>query len=203
MDMIQKRDRLYRGTLIATILFTLAACGLMISFKSFEAYFDSHGRIAMVAEAALVGQENAMTSSIRKRNFPVTVVDEPGARLVIPFTAQIPKDKITIYEEFVQNKLVITLKGGVSYVEEGAVLTSDSAWMEAVGVYMNDGDIVIEVYCQEACGYQTAYENRTLTLSFLPLRDQYERIIVVYTPWENRSHLLINEWSQVLQKMQE
>lgn len=203
MDITQKRDRLYRGALIAAILFAISTIGLLVCFKNFEAYFDSHGRIAMVAEAALVGQENASASSVRKRNFPVTLVDEPGAKLVISFTAQVPKNKISICEEFAKNKLVITLADGVSYMEEGTVLTSDSTWMEAVGVYKNDGDIVIEVYCQEFCGYETNYENGILTLSFMPLREQYEKVIVVYTPWENRDNLLINEWNQYIQKLQE
>ena len=203
MDITQKRDRLYRGALIAAILFAVSTIGLLVCFKNFEAYFDSHGRIAMVAEAALVGQENASAGSARKRNFPVTLVDEPGAKLVIPFTAQVPKNKISVCEEFTKNKLVITLEDGVSYMEEGAALTSDSVWMEAVGVYKNDGDIVIEVYFQEFCGYETNYENGILTLSFLPLREQYERVAVVYTPWENRSSLLINEWNQYIQKLQE
>lgn len=203
MDITQKRERLYRGTVITAVLFALATCGLLVCFKSFEAYFDSHGRIAVVAEAALVGQDSVTSTSIRKKNFSVTVLDEPGAKLVIPFTAQIPKNKITICEEFVQNKLVIILEDGITYMEEGTVLTSDSAWMEAVGVYKNDGDIVIEVYCQEFCGYETVYENGMLTLSFLPLREQYEKVMVVYTPWENRSSLLMNEWNQCILKLQE
>lgn len=203
MDMIQKRDRLYRSTVIAAALFAVAVCGLMVCFKCFEDYFDSHGRIAMVAEAALIEQENTIVSPIRKRNFPVTVVDEPGAKLVIPFSAQIPKDKITVCEEFTQNKLVITLEDGISYMKEGTVLTSDSAWMEAVGVYRHEDNIVIEVYCQDTCGYQTVYENGTLSLSFLPLREQHERIIVVHTPWNHRSKFLIDEWNQTIQKLQE
>lgn len=203
MDFVQKRDRLYRGTVIATVLFTLIACGLMVCFKYYEDYFDSHGRIAVVAEAALVEQKNAALSSVRKRNFRVTIVDEPGAKLVIPLLMQTQKGNITVCEEFTQKKLVITLKDGTSYMEEGAVLTSDSAWMEAVGVYRHDDDIVIEVYCHDTCGYQTTYENGMLTLSFLPLREQYENLIVVYTPWSNRNNIHRNEWNQTIQKLQE
>lgn len=203
MNVMDKRDRLYRGTLVATAVFVLAACALIIGFKRNEEYFDSHGRIAVVAEAALIGQDNTVTSADRKKNFPVNVTDEPGAKLVVPFLAQVHKDKVSISEEFAHNKLVITLEEGTSYIEEGAVLTSDSAWMEAVGVYEYDGDIVIEVYWQEPCGYQPIYENESLTLSFLPIREQYDRAAVVYTPWENRSSLLINEWSQTIQKLQE
>lgn len=203
MDFVQKRDRLYRGTMIATVLFTTVACGLLVCFKRFEDYFDSHGRIAVVAEAALVEQRNATISSIRKRNFPVTVVDEPGAKLEIPFLVQTQKSNITVCEEFTQNKLVITLKDGSSYMEEGAVLTSDSAWMEAVGVYRHDDDIVIEVYCHDICAYQTVYENGVLSLSFLPIREQYENLIVVYTPWSNRNNIHMNEWNQTIQKLQD
>lgn len=203
MDIVQKRDRFYRGAFLTVILFTLSAGGLMIGFKRYEGYFDSHGKMTMAEQTVLTGQESTSIGMFRKRNFPVTVLNESGARLVIPFSAPVQKDNITIFEEFVQAKLVITLKDGISYMEEGAVLTSDAAWTEAVGVYKDGRDIVIEVYCQEICGYQTAYENGTLTVSFVPLREQYEKVLVVYTPWENRSSLLINEWNQSIQKLQE
>ncbi len=203
MDLVQRRDRLYRGTVIAAMLFAVVTCGVLICFKSYEEYFDSHGRIAVVAEAALVEQKNAALSSIRKRNFKVTIVDEPGAGLVIPFAAQTQKSNISISEEFTQNKLVITLKNGTSYIKEGATLTSDSDWMDAVGVYRHEQDIVIEVYCLETSGYQMAYENERLTLSFLPLREQYAHRVVVYVPWSNRNHIHRNEWIQTVQKLEE
>lgn len=203
MDLVQKRDGLYRGTMIAAVVFALAACGLIGCFKYYEDYFDSHGRIAVVAEAALVEQKNAALSTIRKRNFRVSIVDEPGARLVIPLQVQTQKSNITVCEEFTQNKLVVTLKGGTSYIEEGAVLISDSTWMEAVGVYRQDDDIVIEVYCHDIYDHQTIYENGTLTLSFLPIREQYRNLVVVYTPWSNRNNIHRNEWNQAIQKLQE
>lgn len=203
MDLVQKRDRLYRGTVIAVGAFALIACGMMGCFKCYEDYFDSHGRIAVVAEAALVEQKNASLSMIRKRNFRVTIVDEPEAKLIVPFKSQTQKSNIMVCEEFTQNKLVITLKGGTSYIEEGAVLTSDSRWMEAVGVYRQDDDIVIEVYCHDVCGYQTVYENGMLTLSFFPLREQYNDFVVVYTPWSNRNNIHRNEWNEAIQKLQE
>ena len=203
MDIVYKRDRFYRGTLIATVLFTLMACGLMIWFKTKEAYFDSHGRIAVVAEAALAGQDNFSASNIYKKNFSVQIVDEPESKLKVPLLTQVSGDKITISEEFTQNKLVITLKDGASYMEEGETLMSDSSWMEAVGVYQHEGDIVIEVYCQNPCAYQYTCDNKTVTLSFLPIREQYDKVVVVYTPWENRSSLLTNEWNQAIQKLEE
>ena len=163
MDIVYKRDRFYRGTLIATVLFTLMACGLMIWFKTKEAYFDSHGRIAVVAEAALAGQDNFSASNIYKNNFSVQIVDEPESKLKVPLLTQVSGDKITISEEFTQNKLVITLKDGASYMEEGETLMSDSSWMEAVGVYQHEGDIVIEVYCQNPCAYQYTCDNKTVT----------------------------------------
>ena len=203
MDFVQKRSGLYRGAVVAVVVFALVAFGLMGCFKYYEDYFDSHGRIAVVAGAALVEQNNASLSAVRKRNFRVNIVDEPTAKLVVPFEAQTEMDNITVCEEFTQNKLVITLKEGISYIEEGATLTSDSAWMEAVGVYRRDKDIVIEVYCHDACGYQMIYENDMLTLSFLPLREQYNKFVVLYMPWSNRNNIHRNEWNQAIKKMQE
>lgn len=203
MDFVQRRNGLYRGAVLATGVFALVAFGLIGCFKHYEDYFDSHGRIAVVAEAALVEQNNASLSAIRKRNFRVNIVDEPTAKLVVPFQTQTQMSNIVVCEEFTQNKLVVTLKEGTSYIEEGAVLTSDSTWMEAVGVYRRDEDIVIEVYCHDVCGYEMLYENSMLTISFLPLREQYDKFIVVYTPWSNRNNIHRNEWNQAIQKIQE
>ena len=203
MDLVQKRNGLYRGAVIAAGVFALVAFGLMSCFKYYEDYFDSHGRIAVVAEAALEEQNNAAFRAIRKKNFRVAIVDEPTGRLVVPFCGQVPMSNITVSEEFTQDKLVVTLKRGASYIKEGAVLTSDSTWMEAVGVYRRDEDIVIEVYYHDVCGYQMVYENDMLTISFLPLREQYEKFIVVYTPWNNRNIMHRNKWSQTIQKLQE
>lgn len=203
MDLMQKRNGLYRGSVIAVGIFVLVAFGLIGCFKYYEDYFDSHGRIAVVAEAALLEQNSASLSGIRKRNFRVNVVDEPLAKLVVPFQVQTQMSNITVCEEFTKNKLVVTLKGGTSYIEEGATITSDSVWMEAVGVYRHDKDIVIEVYCHDVCGYQMSYEDNRLTLSFLPLREQYNQFVVVYTPWSNLRDLHRNEWNQELQKLQE
>lgn len=203
MDFVQRRNGLYRGAVVATGVFALVAFGLIGCFKYFEDYFDSHGRIAVVAEAALVEQNSESLRAIRKRNFRVNIIDEPAARLVVPFQEQTPMSNISVCEEFTQNKLVVTLKDGTSYIEEGTVLTSDSTWMEAVGVYRRDEDIVIEVYCHEACGYEMLYENGVLTISFLPLREQYNKAIVVYAPWSNRNNIHRNEWNEAIEKLQE
>ena len=203
MDLAQKRKGLYRGALIAVSIFALVAFGMIGCFKYFEDYFDSHGRIALFAEAALIEQNKASLSTIRKRNFKVTIADEPTAKLVVPFQAQAQASNISICEEFTQNKLIVTLKKGVTYIEEGTVLTSDSIWMEAVGVYRTDEDVVIEVYCHDICGYQVVYENDRLTISFLPLTEQYDKFVVAYTPWSNRNIIHRNEWNQAIQKLQE
>lgn len=203
MDITDKRNSLYRGALLAAVIFALVSCVLMISLKSHEGYFDSHGRIAVRAKTAFNDQNEAAQNDVLKKNFPVHIADKPGAKLVIPFLTQAHKDKITVSEEFIQNKLVITLEDGASYIKEGTTLTSDSAWTEAVGVYQKDGDLVLEVYYKEPCGYQTTYENKTLTLSFFPLREQYDKVVVLYTPWENRNNLLLNEWKQTTRKLEQ
>ena len=203
MDLVQKRRGLYRGAVIAAGVFALATFGLIGCFKCYEDYFDSHGRIAVVAEAALLEQNNDSLSKIRKRNFRVSIVDEPEGKLIVPFREQTQINNITVCEEFTKNKLVVTLKGGTSYIEEGATLTSDSTWTEALGVYRHDKDIVIEVYCRDICGYQVAYENDMLIMSFLPLREQYNQFVVVYTPWSNRNNIHRNEWNQEIQELQE
>lgn len=201
--MIQKRDRLYRGTVIAAMLFALLSICLVAGFKHFEDYLDSHGRIAVVVGAALTGQGSSPISYLSKRNFPVKIVDEPGAKLVVPFTTPIQKERISFAEEFTQDKLVITLADGSSYIEEGAVLTSDSAWTEAVGVYKHENDIAIEVYYKKPGVYEASYENGVLTVSFMPLREQYEKVIVVHTPWDDRSYLLLEEWNKNILKLQQ
>ena len=186
----------------ATIVFVIISCVLMICFKCFEDYFDSHGRLALAAEAALAKQDSMLKEDVKKKNFPVTIVDEPKSQLQVPFSTQVTKELISITEEFAQNKIVITLKEGTSYMKEGIALTCDSMWTEAIGVYKSDTNVVVEVYCNEACGYEVLYEKTGITLSFLPIEEQYSTILVLYTPWENREKLLQNEWQQTIQKLE-
>lgn len=85
MDITDKRNSLYRGALLAAVIFALVSCVLMISLKSHEGYFDSHGRIAVRAKTAFNGQNEAAQNDVLKKNFPFILQINREQSLLFPF----------------------------------------------------------------------------------------------------------------------
>ena len=199
MDILQMRNKLYMWTTVCTISFVVLSITLMLVFKQNEAYFDTHGRIGVLAESEqqAVNEENSKRFYI-KRNLPVTLVDSPQAKLVVPLALSLPKEQIVIREEFTQNKVVITLKDGKSHLLEGTEIVSDSQIMDAVGIYKQKDDVVIEVFCKNIYAYQLTLENDTIHMQFLPLEDMYKKKAVLYIPCEDRKRLVSEEWKKEL-----
>lgn len=185
MDRLKARDKLYRYAIIWTVAFTIISCGIMVFFKSNETYFDTY------STQNLRGKDDSRETaeSQVRHNIQVNYVDETGAKFVFPLTQTVSQDHISLREEFVNDKLVITLKGAAACVEAGSQVISDSDIMEAVGVYRQQEDIVLELYCKDAYAYELTQEQNSLTVSFTPLRDKYDIISVIYIDPEERNRL--------------
>lgn len=185
MDRLKARDKLYRYAIIWTVAFTIISCGIMVFFKSNETYFDTY------SAQNLRGKDDSRETaeSQVRHNIQVNYVDEAGAKFVLPLTQTVSQDHISIREEFVNDKLVITLKGAAACVEAGSQVTSDSDIMEAVGVYRQQEDIVLELYCKDAYAYELTQEQNSLSVSFTPLRDKYDIVSVIYIDPEERNRL--------------
>lgn len=192
-----KRDRLYKSMQTAFITFAVAAAVLMAGFKMNEDFFDASSRIGLLMES-VNAQEN--TLSAPKVNVRTVFKDEAQSRIVIPLEEPIASENISIREEFIQNKYVITLSGYSENIPNGVELASDSTIMDAVGVYRQNSDVVVEVYCRDLFDYELVLDSSALTVNFREMGDAYAASCVVWFPYDDRNRLALPEWRQGIDK---
>jgi len=192
-----KRDRLYKSMKTASIAFAAAAVVLMAGFKIYEDFFDTSSRIGLLMES-VNAQEN--TLSAPKVNVRTVFKDEAHSRIVIPLIEPIASENISIREEFIQNKYVITLSGYSENIPNGVELVSDSTIMDAVGVYRQNSDVVVEVYCMDLFDYELVLDSSALTVNFREMGDAYAASAVVWFPYDDRNRLALPEWRQGIDK---
>lgn len=192
-----KRDELYRSLQIAAVSFAVVSGVLTAGFKINEDFFDASNRIGILMESVNT-QENSLMAP--KLNVRTAFRDEDRSRLVIPLQEPIAVEDVSVREEFVRNKYVITLSGYSEYVPNGVELVSDSTIMDAVGVYRQNEDVVVEVYCGELYDYELAVGNGALTVDFKEIGDSYAASAVVWFPYTDRNRLALPEWRQSIEK---
>lgn len=192
-----KRDKLYRSMQIFSIAFAVISVVLMAGFKMNEGFFDASSRIGILMES-VNAQEDSLSAP--KVNVWTSFRDEAGSRLIIPLVEPIASEDVSVREEFVQNKYVITLSGYSQSVPHKMELVSDSAIMEAVGVYRQNDNVVVEVYCRDLYDYELMLGSGTLTVNFKTIGDSYAASAVVWFPYEDRNRLALPEWRQSLDK---
>lgn len=193
----KNRDRLYNFTLRAAVVFALCAVLLMTGFKMNEDFFDANSRIGVLMES-VNEQENHLTYP--KINVTTHLKDEKNAKLVIPLTTSVDIKNVSIREEFTKNKFVITLSGYSENIPDGVELISDSSIMDAVGVYRQNKDVVVEVYCRDQYDYGLAVSNNVLSVSFNGIGEHYAAKAVIWIPYSDRNRLALPEWHQGLEK---
>lgn len=193
-----KRDELYRSLQIAAVSFAVVSGVLTAGFKINEDFFDASSRIGILMESVNT-QENSLMAP--KLNVRTAFRDEDRSRLVIPLQEPIAVEDVSVREEFVRNKYVITLSGYSEYVPNGVELVSDSTIMDAVGVYRQNEDVVVEVYCGELYDYELAVGNGALTVDFKEIGDSYAASAVVWFPYTDRNRLALPEWRQSIEKL--
>lgn len=193
----RRRDRLYGNAVRAAAVFFAAAVVLMAAFKLNEGFFDASSRFGLLMDSVNAQEEN---QTYPKINVKAEFNDKNESKLVIPLGALTADEDIIVREEFTKNKLMITLVGASENIYDGIKLTSDSRIMDAVGIYRQNTDVVVEVYCREMYSYVLENSGRTLTVSFQPMRSNYDAVAVVYLPYEDRNRLALPEWQQSLMK---
>ena len=189
------QDKLYRHAVIWTIIFAVVSCAVMVIFKMNEAYFDSYSVVLLQEDNAPQEQ-----TSVARYNMKVELEDKAQSELILPLTQKLSADHVTVREDFVEEKLVVTMKGAASCLESGSLVTIDSNILDAVGVYRQQEDIVLEMYCKDAYGYELSLEENQLVVSFAPLRSQYQIVSVIYVPLKDRERL-VNQDMQELDKI--
>ncbi len=195
-----KRDRLYRSMQIVSIVFAVVSIAVMAGFKLNEGFFDASSRIGILMES-VNAQESGLLAP--KVNVRTTYRDEQKSRLVIPLQEPIAAEDISIREEFIQNKYVITLSGYSENVPNRMELVSDSTIMDAVGVYRQNEDVVVEVYCRDLYDYDLTMGNGSLTVDFKEIGDSYAASAVIWFPYDDRNRLALPEWRQSIDRFAE
>lgn len=195
-----KRDRLYRSMQIVSIVFAVVSIAVMAGFKLNEGFFDASSRIGILMES-VNAQESGLLAP--KVNVRTTYRDEQKSRLVIPLQEPIAAEDISIREEFIQNKYVITLSGYSENVPNRMELVSDSTIMDAVGVYRQNEDVVVEVYCRDLYDYDLTMGNGSLTVDFKEIGDSYAASAVIWFPYDDRNRLALPEWRQSIERFAE
>lgn len=193
----QKRDTLYKMSVGTAIVFLVAAVALIAAFKLNEDFFDASSRFGLLMESVNAQEEN---EAYPKINVKAEFDDTNEAKLVIPLNLLNSAESIVVREEFTKNKLIIKLEGASEYISDGIRLTSDSQIMDAVGIYRQNVDVFVEVYCRDTYSYTISNLGRSLTVNFFPLRNNYDAVAVVYLPYEDRNRLALPEWQQSISK---
>ncbi len=192
-----KRDRLYRSMQILSVVFAVVSIMVMAGFKMNEGFFDASSRIGILMESVNAQEDSLLAPKVNVRtNFK----DEAKSRLVIPLMEPIASEDVSVREEFVRNKYVITLSEYSQNVPNGVELVSDSMIMDAVGVYRQNNNVVVEVYCRDLYDYELMISSNTLTVSFKKIEDSYAASAVVWFPYNDRNRLALPEWRQSLDK---
>lgn len=190
---MMKRDKLHRNTLIITGIFAFLAFVLMFVFKRNEVFWEIHALATPTWESSITNPVSGARHSMN-----VNFKSEHQSKLVIPLSYPVSNNQITLKEEFTQNKLVVTLHEASDCINEDTTIVTDTRYMEAVGVYKQNSDIVVEIYCNSPYEYTMTKENSSLEIKFEQLRTVYDKVAVIYIPYESRNRLSKAEWQEEL-----
>ena len=191
----KKQDRVYGAALRAAAAFCIVSVMLMTGFKLNEGFFDANSRISILMERLNEEQQKLLQP---KLNVRAAFTDEHSSRLAIPLEAPILSQNISVREEFTRNKLVLTLAGASEGISDGLEIVSDSAVMDAVGVYRQGTDVVVEIYCNGTYSWTLENNADKLSIVFGDIKNAYDNIAVVYLPYEDKNRLVMSEWQQAL-----
>lgn len=192
-----KRDKLYHIALRTVLAFMVCVIALMVGFKFCEDFLDANSRIGLLMES-ISRQEEKL--SCPKINVKAEFQDAPESSLVLPLAVPINKEDVSIRNEFTHNKFVITLANYAENIQDEIELLSDSSIMDAVGIYKQDTDVIVEVYCRDVYECNIDVNDSLLTVTFGSLSEQYRAKVVVWLPYEDRNRFALPEWRQEFDK---
>lgn len=189
---------LFKQAIIMSIILTLISAALMAGFKTNEGFFDAASRSNCFAETNIKEQENIKYPKI---NVNADFVNEDKMQFVLPLKNMVAKDKIEYRHELISNKLIITIKDGAEIIPDQISVITDSAVMDAVGIYRQNTDIVVEIFCNDIYNWNVALDTDKIVVDFSKFIDTYNSIVVVYVPFEEKYRLDIPEWEQQFHKI--
>ncbi len=202
MDPLQMREKLYRITTWCTAIFAVLCCILCVVYFQNITFFETHGKIGTLAqqEQQALEQENSRRL-LAKKNIAVTIADKPQGMLIVPLQGKVEESQVSVREEFVQNKLVITIKEAAACIKEGTELISDSAYMNGISIYQQKNDLILELYCNAMYAYRCQIDNQTLSFTFLDPAAVYEKSIVIYVPQGQKDRFTSEDWQKSIKEL--
>ena len=202
MDPLQMREKLYRIMTWCTAIFAVLCCILCVVYFQNITFFETHGKIGTLAqqEQQALEQENSRRL-LAKKNIAVTIADKPQGMLAVPLQGKVEESQVSVREEFVQNKLVITIKEAAACIKEGTELVSDSAYMNGISIYQQKNDLILELYCNAMYAYQCQIDNQTLSFTFLDPAAVYEKSVVIYVPQGQKDRFTSEDWQKSIKEL--
>lgn len=193
---MKSRDRLYSVTMVCTAVFAVLSIVLMIGFKKYEAFFDSHSHIGMLAEKEVMDaieekQRQEYNYQFMKKNIDIEIEDLKEGVIKIPLKTAVTMDDVDIRHEFTKNKYVITIKNIRNAIDTDSKIISDSLLMDAFGAYNIKDDTVIEIFYNKEKAFccDVDIDEHHMNLDLSPIKDGYEHVAMVTTSFLDRTRL--------------
>jgi hypothetical protein len=192
-----RRDMLYKAAFSASVAFVIILATIMTVYKLNEDYFSDNSRFRMLMDSISTKEENV---SYPKMNIKVDFVDSNEKCLVIPLETYIGSENVSVKEEFTNNKYVITLSGYGEFITGDITLNGDLNMMGAAGAYLQNGNVVVEVYCNDNYGYYVKVSDTAVTVDFYNVDEKYDYKAVVWVPYSDNNKLGIPMFKDELEE---
>jgi hypothetical protein len=182
----KRRDRLYDSALMASIVLFIILATIIAIYKLNEDYFTDNSRFRKLVESISTKADEV---SYPKVNIKVNFTQSDDKSLVISLENPISVGNVSVRDEFTENKCVITLSGYEEYVTNDIEFKGDLSVMGAAGAYSQDGNVVIEVFCNDGYDYSTSVDDESVVVRFDEIESKYEYKAVVWVPYSDKNRL--------------
>jgi hypothetical protein len=171
----EKHDGLYNATLIACVMFmVLLAAGIA---------FLKLNETPLETTKPLGNEEDVVYPKI---NIKVDFSDGGDKSLIIPIQAPIDEKDISVQEEFMENKYVITMAGYADNVSEEIGLIGDLNILDAAGAYSQNENVTVEAYCDDVYDYDVVVDDSSIVVNFYNIDEKYDHKALLWTPYQER-----------------
>jgi hypothetical protein len=170
---------------------------ITIVYKLNEDYFTDNSRFKMLMDSV---SDKVEDGSYPKVNIKVDFNDGGDNSLVIPLETPIDSENVSVKEVFTENKYVISLADYGEYITGDINLIGDLSIMDAAGAYSQNGNVVVEVYCNDNYGYDVEVGESTVTVYFYDLSKEYDYKAVVWVPYSDSNQLGIPMFEDELEE---
>ena len=197
-ELIEKRkNSFYKAGIVGCILFVIISVVLMVFYKYNESFFESGNRYRY-RQFYDKGLDIPDMQNYPKINVKADFTDKNNSQFILPLKNIPDKSKINVQNEFIKNKLVITLSDAEQYLPDDIKVISDTRVMNAVGIYRQNTNAVVEIYCNGVYDWELDISEKNIILNFKKFDNINNDAIVVYVPFEEKHIFDVSEFKQRL-----